>query len=272
MCGEESEILFTCEGECMTVFGDYSKYYDLLYATKDYAGEVEFVDNLLQKHGVAKNGAILELGSGTGKHAFHLAQKGYHIDGVDQSASMLEMAGNFLSQCDSEIAKKIILNQADIRTLRTGKCYDAIISLFHVMSYQTTNHDLEAVFQTVKAHARSGGVFIFDAWYGPAVLTQRPLVRHKKFENQYGVVERIAVPTINENDNTVQVDYHLFVRESSQNTFYKIEEQHIMRYLFLPEVECLCEKFGMKLIYAGEWLTGKALSADTWGACFVVKL
>jgi SAM-dependent methyltransferase len=265
----------------VTVFGDYSKYYDLLYSKKEYEKEVEFVDFLLSKYNINQCGSILELGSGTGRHAFYLARKGYKIDGVDQSATMLEMAGDFLSQCDSSIANKIVLSQGDIRTLRTGKKYDAVISLFHVMSYQTTNSDLEAVFQTVKEHVRSEGLFIFDVWYGPAVLTQLPTVRHKKFENANGIVERIAVPTLNENHNTVQVDYHLFVQEKRndiypeesfvKSTFYKVEEQHKMRYLFLPEIESLCEKFGMKLEHACEWLTGETLSRHTWGACFVVK-
>lgn len=255
----------------MIVFGDYSKYYDLLYSTKEYEKEVEFVDSLLSKYKTNSCRSILELGSGTGKHAFYLAHKGYQIDGVDQSATMLEMAGNFLSQCDGEIAKKISLNQADMRTLRVDKQYDAVISLFHVMSYQTTNSDLEAVFQTVKEHVRSEGLFIFDVWYGPAVLTQLPAVRHKKFENEYGLVERIAVPTLNENHNTVQVDYHLFIQEKGNNTYSKQEEQHTMRYLFLPEIESLCDKFEMKIVHACEWLTGKKLSCDTWGACFVVK-
>lgn len=256
----------------MAVFDDYSKYYDLLYSTKEYEKEAEFVDSLLSKYKIDQCRSILELGSGTGKHAFYLARKGYMIDGIDQSAKMLEMAGNFLSECDSEVVKRITLNQADSRTLRTSKKYDAAVSLFHVMSYQITNSDLEAVFQTVKKQVRSEGLFIFDVWYGPAVLTQLPSVRHKKFENAYGVVERIAVPTLNENRNIVQVDYHLFIQEKGNDTYHKIQEQHIMRYLFLPEIESLCEKFKMKLVHTCEWLTNKKLSCDTWGACFVVRV
>ena len=36
-----------------------------------------------------------------------------------------------------------------------------MISLFHVMSYQTTNADLLAVFATAAAHLRPGGLFLF---------------------------------------------------------------------------------------------------------------
>jgi SAM-dependent methyltransferase len=256
----------------MTVFGDYSKYYDLLYSTKEYSNEVNFVDLLLAKYSKKSIQSLLELGSGTGKHALHLAQKGYQIDGVDLSHEMLEMAGKFLSRSDPSHSSRVSLSQADIRTLRNNKQYDAAISLFHVMSYQTTNEDLKAVFQTVKEHVHPGGVFIFDCWYGPAALTQLPEVRHKRFENEHGVVERVAVPTLNVNDNTIEVHYHLFVQEKGTDTFYKIEERHLMRYLFMPEIKILCAEFGMKLEHACEWLTGKTLNQDTWGACFVVSV
>lgn len=256
----------------MTVFGDYSKYYDLLYSSKEYLNEANYVDSLLLKYGNNSIKSLLELGSGTGRHAFHLAQKGYRIDGVDLSGTMLEMADKFISQTDPNISDRVSLNQADIRTLRNAKCYDAAISLFHVMSYQTTNEDLRAVFQTVKEHVQVGGVFIFDCWYGPAVLTQLPEVRHKRFENEHGIVERVAVPVMNINNNTVEVNYHLFVQDSGKEAYYKIQEQHLMRYLFLPEIQNLCAEFGMKLEHACEWLTGKPLSQDTWGACFVVTV
>lgn len=255
----------------MVVFGDYSKYYDALYATKAYEKEVDYVHRLVQSHSRIEVNSILELGSGTGKHAYFLSKKGYQIEGVDQSATMLEVAGQFLQTVTLQESQNIALSQGDIRTLRTGKCYDAVIALFHVMSYQTTNADLRAVFETVKMHLRPGGVFVFDVWYGPAVLTQRPMVRYQIFESVEGIIERVAVPTLNENNNTVNVHYHLFFQENASNNYHKIEEQHNMRYLFLPEIQALCEEYSMELRHAEEWLTGRALADDTWGACFVVR-
>ena len=51
-----------------------------------------------------------------------------------------------------------------------------------------------------------------------------------------------------------------------------MEEDHFMRYLFYPEIEALCDKFGMTIQMACEWLTSRPLSKETWGACFVIKL
>jgi len=67
-----------------TVFSDYARYYDLLYHDKDYASDAEYVAGLIHKFHPAAS-SILELGSGTGKHALLLARKGFEVHGVELS-------------------------------------------------------------------------------------------------------------------------------------------------------------------------------------------
>jgi SAM-dependent methyltransferase len=256
----------------MNVFADYSKYYNLLYASKDYPQETDFVVSLLKKHAQTPIQSILELGAGTGKHAALLAEQGYNIVGIDQSATMLEMAGSLCGTLPKSVAEKIELQQGDVRTYQINKTFDAAVALFHVMSYQITNQDVEDTFNTVKKHIKPGGLFIFDCWYGPAVFHERPEVRHKQFQDQFLTIDRVAVPTMVENENKVKVHYHLYAKQNGQETFQKTEEEHWMRYFFLPEMEQFCAKFGMKIVHAGEWLTNASLSRSTWGACFVVKV
>ena len=75
----------------MATFGNYSRYYNLLYKDKDYSGETGFIHDLIQKHSPAAK-TILDLGCGTGRHDFLLAEKGYAITGVDMSEEMLLIA------------------------------------------------------------------------------------------------------------------------------------------------------------------------------------
>ena len=56
----------------MSVFGLYSRYYDLLYRNRDYAREAAFVAEQLESAGLSGR-HILELGCGTGTHAVLLA-------------------------------------------------------------------------------------------------------------------------------------------------------------------------------------------------------
>lgn len=255
----------------MDVFKDYATYYDLLYQDKDYQGEAEFIDSLLKEFSLKKPTTLLELGSGTGKHALFLAKAGYTLEAIDRSKTMLEIAGNLMAKAPLDITNRVKLQQGDVRTLCLDQQLDAAISLFHVLSYQTTNADLQAMFSTVKKHVFPGGLFIFDCWYGPAVLCIRPMVRYKTFKNEHLQVDRVAEPTLDVNENTVKVDYHLFIKEK-EKSYIKLQETHVMRYLFLPELEQLCTQFGMTMLSHFEWMTRKPLSEQTWGACFVVKV
>ena len=72
----------------MKAFGNYSRYYNLLYKDKDYKGEAGFIHDLIQKYSPGAK-SILDLGCGTGRHDALLAEKGYVITGVDMSEEML---------------------------------------------------------------------------------------------------------------------------------------------------------------------------------------
>ncbi len=253
----------------MTVFGAYSRYYNLLYKDKDYAGESEYVHGLIKKYGPdAKR--ILDLGCGTGRHDIMLSEKGYDITGVDMSEEMLSVANSQLSSLNLQHLS-INFKQDDIRTVRLGSTFDVVTSLFHVMSYQTTNDDLAAAFATARAHLRVGGIFIFDCWYGPAVLTDRPTVRVKRLENDEISVTRIAEPVMHPNSNMVDVNYRVFVRDKTTGEVEELQETHRMRYLFRTEIALLLRETAMDVIEASEWMTGRQPGFDTWGVCFVVQ-
>jgi hypothetical protein len=49
--------------------------------------------------------------------------------------------------------------------------------MFAVLGYQGENDDVLAALKTAHRHARPGGLFLFDVWYGPAVLHERPSQR-----------------------------------------------------------------------------------------------
>jgi len=267
----------------MTVFGTYSKYYNLLYKDKDYVGEAQFIHSLIQSYSPSVK-TVLDLGCGTGKHDVLLAEKGYTITGVDRSEEMLVIAHKQIEtkiKTSTEAANHSMLGsaatqllnltfiQGDIRTLNIGKRFDAVISLFDVMSYQTTNRDLRAAFDRVKAHLNPGGIFIFDCWYGPGVLSDRPTVRVKRLEDEEIIVTRIAEPVMHPNENLVDVNYLVFVKNKYSGTIEEIRETHTMRYLFRPEIESLFEAVSFKCIGCYEWLTNHEPRHDTWRAHFI---
>lgn len=243
----------------MSVFGAYSQYYDLLYRDKDYAGEARYIRELITRH---RPGAktVLDLGCGTGKHAALLSAHDYAVTGVDLSEEMLEVARK--AQPDRSFV------QGDVRSVRLGQKFDVVLSLFHVMSYQRTNADLRAAFATLREHLAPGGLFVFDCWYGPGVLSDRPQTRIKRLEDSALSVTRLAEPVMHPNDDLVDVNYHVFARDKRTGAVEELRETHTMRYLFAPEVSLLLEAGGLRLLQLSEFMSEREPGFETWNAVF----
>ncbi len=246
-------------------FEDYCAYYDLLYQDKDYEGEAKYIDFIINRFlntQKIKDISILELGCGTGKHASLLNAMGYRVHGIDSSDTMIEIAKKRERQGLSFVS-------GDVRNYRNGKMYDIVISLFHIASYQRTNEDLRQYFETASSHLKTGGVFIFDFWYGPAVLTQKPETRVKDVENEDYRVIRTVKSTLLQNEDAVDVHYTMYVFDKKYSSFNTIKETHHMRYLFLPEVRQFLADAGFSTgsdkTSFEEWLSGREPSCDTWG-------
>lgn len=250
------------------VFNSYARYYDLLYRDKDYAGESEYVAAHISEQ-IPKANKILELGCGTGAHAEYLARMGYTVHGIDMSEAMLARAVARKAMLPPEIAGRLSFSLGDVCSIRTGETYDAVISLFHVMSYQTTNTDLEATFDTAAVHLESGGLFLFDFWYGPAVLTQKPEVRVKRLEDEEIKVTRIAEPEMHVNENTVDVNYTVFIEVKTSMLVEQVKEKHQMRYLFLPELVCFAGADTWSDFKSYGWMKLQALHQDDWSGFMV---
>ena len=251
----------------MNVFHEYSQYYDLLYQDKDYQSETQFLNSLLKSYGVVQ-GKILELGCGTGKHAIFLASLGYEILGIDISHEMIELSNKNKSELPSIIADRIVFQQGDIRDFRTNCRFDAVISLFHVINYQTSNEDLLSTFSTVKFHILSGKPFIFDSWYGPSVLSDKPVNRIKRIENNSFRLFRFAQPTLFPNDSLVNIDYEIIVYNKVNGTCSVINERHSIRYLFKSEVKLLLNSAGLKLLECGKWMSHLEPDLTSWSSWY----
>ena len=242
------------------------RYYDLLYADKDYAGEAGYVAKQLP----AGCRTVLELGSGSGIHAALLADAGFQVTGVERSEAMLAKARERAGGTGTT-ARTLELLPGDARTARLGRTFDAVMSLFHVVSYQTSDDDVAAMFATAAEHLIPGGMFLFDVWYGPAVLSQQPAVRVKRMRNEQLAVTRTAEPSLHANRNVVEVHYEIFATDIATGRIDRIEEDHSMRYFSLPELAAIGRAAGLLLEHAEEWMTGREPSEDTWGVCVAMR-
>jgi SAM-dependent methyltransferase len=242
-------------------FQIYSKYYNLLYGDKDYKAEANYVIKQLKTFATSKAKNILEFGSGTGGHGLLLQKKGFSIFGLDQSEYMVAEAKKKGLKCQ-------VANISDFKL--KGK-YDAVISLFHVISYLTTNNALVATFQNANRHLNKDGIFLFDVWYSPAVYKQKAEPRIKKMENKEIAVTRIAEPKVDINNNIIDVNFTITTKDLTSGETNRLFESHPMRHFSIPEIGLLAKLTGFEVLKAEEFLTGNEPSEKTWGVCFILK-
>ncbi len=251
----------------MTVFNRYAQYYDLLYSQKDYPREVEYLNTLLTKYAITDVETILDLGCGTGRHAVMLSRKGYHVVGVDCSDAMLAIAEENKLQAKDPIE----YIKGDICTVRLAKKFDAAISMFAVMGYQTTNKRLEEALLTAYHHLNPNGLFIFDAWFGPAVITQKPHDRVLIVEKERGTIIRLTRPTLNILTDVVSVNFTVLHIESDTVRDH-VEETHEMRFFFPKELEYMLAKTGFELLDTHPFMAPRSnLTDNDWNMTVIAK-
>ena len=258
-------------------FGRYSRYYDLLYQDKDYAAETAYVQSLIERFSDGGR-AVLEIGSGTGKHATLLSAAGFDVTGVERSEEMKAAADRRVQAVTEPVSGhirpalgRVRFVHGDGRTVRLNQSFDCVLSLFHVVSYQTSNSDVRAMFETAAVHLAERGIFIFDVWYGPAVLRLRPSVRIRRMEDDRTHVLRVAEPDMNLSQNVVEVDYTIIVTDKASGQVEELQETHRMRYFFEPELRFFAESAGMDVIHCEQWLDGASPSSETWGVTVVLQ-
>lgn len=264
----------------------YADAYDYIYQDKNYSKECDYLEAIFKKNKY-KPKTILDLGCGTGGHALILAQRGYQITGVDQSARMLEIADR-----KAKAGKlKINYREGDITKISMKQKYDAVISMFAVMSYQITNSAIAAVCQLAKKSLNPGGLFLFDCWHGPAVLADRPVSRKKNVDlNNGDEIIRFTESQIDVINQIVRVFFrikYLAGRKPRGKSFKNnpvivsrqfsgingTEEIHLLRFLFSQEIKYFLEVAGFAQIDFYPFLELKRkLSEKDWNMMVSAKI
>lgn len=228
----------------MPVFKRYATYYDLFYQDKNYKEEVDLIIRTFRKFSPERKiKTIINLGCGTGNHDFLLAEKGYSVTGADASADMIKLA----KEKNKSAKRPVNFVRKEIQELNLKKQFDTVISMFGVFSYLTKNEDFAAGIKTAQRHLKKGGLFIFDAWFGPAVLNEKPETRVKIFTEGKENILRLVTSKLNVNTHTVDVHYHIIHRKDKE-IVNDLKETHAMRFFFPQELRHYLEEGGFEVL------------------------
>jgi SAM-dependent methyltransferase len=251
------------------IYDEYAASYDLLYADKDYRKECDFVSGLLLDHGPV--GSILELGSGTGRHAEIFVRQGFRIVGIDRSQSMLDQAERRRATLPPELMAAVRFVRADASHFCLPERFDAAVALFHSMCYLTTDEDLVSAMRAVRSHLHPGGLFFFDFWHGPGVVATPPSVRTKRVRDASQEIVRVATPAIHPAEHRVDVEYAMRVMDLATGQSVTFQEEHRVRYFFVSELESLLHLTGFAPVLTREWLTARPPGSNAWNACILAR-
>jgi SAM-dependent methyltransferase len=227
---------------------DYANCYDALYADKDYEAECDLIERVLRTYGERKIGSILDLGCGTGNHALPLARRGFEVIGIDRSEFMLEQARS--KAASSSLMSHAEFYQADVRRVALARHFDAALMMFAVLGYQLANEDVLAALRSARRHLDPAGLFLFDVWYGPAVLVQRPSERVKVIPTSSGNVQRVASSELDTSRHVCTVRYRVSTF-AAERLVSETEEEHMVRYFFPLELNLFLESTGFTPVRLG---------------------
>lgn len=98
--------------------------------------------------------SILDVGCGTGRDLDVLSRRGAECWGVDYLPEMVAYARS--------LRPHLRISQADMRSFRLGRTFDAIMCMGSAFMYALTNEDVERTLAAFAAHAHPGTLLILD--------------------------------------------------------------------------------------------------------------
>ncbi len=228
----------------------YATLYDLFYNEKDYIEECNMIEHFFENYVEFDVKSILDLGCGTANHSLELANRGYQVVGVDQSINMLDIARKKQKQNSKTLSLEFV--HKNIEHIDFNKEFDVVLMMFAVICYINSAEKLNNVFKVIRKHLKTGGIFIFDFWYGPSVLHVKPSSRVKEYNLGDRIIKRKSTSNLDLDNNICNIDYELS-EYISQKLVSTHTERHIIRYLFPDELEKICGDCSFELLNVAQF-------------------
>nr|WP_154253327.1 MULTISPECIES: class I SAM-dependent methyltransferase [unclassified Eubacterium (in: firmicutes)] len=220
----------------------------------------EYLHGLLKEYGI-NDGLVLDLGCGTGTMTELLADLGYDMIGVDNSADMLEIA----LEKKVESGHDILYLLQDMRGFELYGTVRAIISICDSVNYITEPDELRRVFFWVNNYLDTDGVFIFDfntEYKYREVLGDTTIAENREecsfiWDNYYYKEEQIN-----------EYELSLFIKDQESSTggaeiYRRYQETHFQRGYTLEEMRELVKTSGLKLLAVYDAFTKEAPNTES---------
>lgn len=146
--------------EQQNVFDEMGIYWQQIADKGPTQRQIQFI-----KDAIAKEGWVLDLACGTGRHSIPLAQEGYEIVGLDVSKTLLKIAKQHKAQ--------VQLVRADMRHLPfKNQAFSAVLSLDNSFGYLPTEEADQESLKELHKTLHPSGLLVLDV-FNREQLTQK---------------------------------------------------------------------------------------------------
>lgn len=215
--------------------GLHARVYDEIYADKPYAREARFVSDLAE----VREGKLLDVACGTGRHALAFAELGYDVTAADINEELLavgrEAAGD-----------RVRFVQGDMCDLHVdGGPFELVTCLFDSIGYPQEDDRIVSALRSLGRHTAPGGRIVLEFLHAPAIVRGAEAVRIKRLVLRDGrKLVRTSETTLELERMLMHVQYELWAIAGDGRVEHE-EERQTNRLFSVPEMRLLAAAAGL---------------------------
>jgi len=227
------------------VFWKTARYYDRIYAFKDYAAEARRVVEIAREHVRSGGDRLLDVACGSGRHIEHLRRE-FDAEGLDLADELLDLA--------RERNPGVPFHQGDMTGFELGRRFDVVTCLFSSIGYARTEENMRRAIACMARHAAPGGVVLVEPWFTPDAW--QPNTVHALYIDEPDLkIARVNTSYVDGRLSYFDLHHLIGTPEGTEH----IVERHELGLFERAEVLAAFEAAGLAVTYDAEGLTGRGL-------------
>ena len=227
------------------MFSKTARYYDKIYAFKDYHAEVQHLTAIVRQSLRSEGKRLLDVACGAGHHITYLKEH-FDVEGLDISQELLEIA--------RQREPDILFHRADMIDFDLSRTFDVVTCLFSSIGYVKTLYNLTRAVTCMTRHLTTGGVLVIEPWFTPD--TWRPGTVHATLINEPDLkIARVNTSFVDGRLSFFDLHYLIGTPEGTDH----FVERHELGLFETDEMRTVLAEAGLAVTYYAEGLTGRGL-------------
>jgi SAM-dependent methyltransferase len=227
------------------MFSKTARFYDEIYAFKDYRGEVERLTAIVREHLRSGGRRLLDVACGTGHHIGYLKER-FDVEGLDINPELLELA----RQRNPDVP----FHRGDMIDFDLGQTFDVVTCLFSSIGYVKTLDNVEKAAGCMARHLVPGGVLVIEPWFPPDAW-HAPSVHGLFIDEPELKIARVNTSFVDGRLSYFDLHYLVGTPEGTEH----FVERHELGLFETDEMLVALSSVGLKVTYDVEGLTGRGL-------------